>query len=123
MHSDVGNECKAPGWETTVKRKRHSAPEIAVKLQRADQMAADGMLQSAIAQALGVSMMTYHRWRANRSVLEKDGASERREPTLANHQAALDKAAELEKLQVENRRLRRLVADLLLEKAKLEEML
>jgi putative transposase len=106
-----------------VKRKRHSAPEITAKLHQADEMAAEGKLQSAIARALGVSVMTYHRWRAGRPASEKVSSADRREPKLANQQGERDQAAQLEKLRLENLRLRRLVTDLLLEKVKLEEML
>ena len=107
-----------------MKRKRHTAPEITAKLHKADQMAADGMVQSAIARALGVSVMTYHRWRTSRSALGgKGSATERAEPKLSNASVEREQAAQLEKLRLENSRLRRLVTDLLLEKAKLEEML
>jgi putative transposase len=107
-----------------VKRKRHSAPEIAAKLHRADLMATDGRLQSDIARALGVSVMTYHRWRAGRSALEKGNSAERpHEPKLPNQQNEREQAAQLDKLRLENSRLRRLVTDLMLEKIKLEEML
>jgi putative transposase len=107
----------------TVKRKRHSAAEIAAKLYRADRMAADGMLQSDIAQALGISVMTYHRWRASRSASERKNPAEKQNADAPSLLIDDDKAALLEKLQIENKRLRRLVTDLLLEKAKLEEML
>jgi putative transposase len=107
-----------------VKRKRHSAPEIAAKLHRADQMATDGMLQSDIARALGVSVMTYHRWRASRVASAKisDAPIVSARPQIAR---SLDreKDGELERLQIENSRLRKLLTDLLLEKARLEETL
>jgi putative transposase len=106
-----------------VKRKRHSAPEVTAKLHQADQMAADGMLQSDIARTLGVSVMTYHRWRAGRPPLENGSAPERRELRLANQQSEQEQAALLDKLKLENSRLRRLVTDLLLEKVNLEEKL
>lgn len=106
-----------------MKRKRHSAPEITAKLHRADQMAADGMLQNDIARALGVSVMTYHRWRAGRPALEKGNSAERHEQKLPNQQSEREQAAQLDKLRQENSRLRRLVTDLLLEKVRLEEML
>jgi len=68
-------------------------------------------------------VMTYHRWKASRSALGKKTAAEKHEPEVSNLAIGRDKAAELERLQIENKRLRRLVTDLLLEKAKLEEML
>jgi putative transposase len=106
-----------------VKRKRHSAPEVTAKLDRADQMAADGMLQTDIARALGVSVMTYHRWRTGRPAFDKAPSPERREPNAATRQTEREQNAQLEKLQLENSRLRKLVTDLLLEKVKLEELL
>ena len=99
-------------------------PEIAAKLHRADQMATDGMLQSDIARALGVSVMTYHRWRASRAASAKPGET----PVVAvRPQVARpvdrERTGELERLQIENFRLRKLLTDLLLEKARLEETL
>lgn len=110
-------------WETVVKRKRHSTPEIAAKLHRADQMAAGGMLQNDIARALGVSVMTYHRWRTSRSASDKGPSSESHEPKTPAPEVGRERTVELDRLRVENARLRRLLTDLLLEKAKLEEML
>ena len=46
----------------TKKRKRSKA-EIAAKLAEADDLVTQGKLQSEIARALGVSVMTLHRWR------------------------------------------------------------
>jgi transposase len=49
--------------------KRHSADEIAVKLRRANEMMKEGKGQAEIAKALGISIMTYHRWR--RAVMDE----------------------------------------------------
>ncbi len=116
-----------------MKRKRHSLSEIAAKLQHADELAADGMLQNDIARDLGVSVMTYHRWRAKRPrlerapplapALERAPPAEPREARGAGLHDERDRSAELDRLRVENTRLRRLLTDLLLEKAKLEETL
>ena len=46
-----------------IKKRKHSKAEIAAKLVQASDMAAQGKLQSEIAQALSVSIMTLHRWR------------------------------------------------------------
>jgi hypothetical protein len=121
----VENTERLAGGETEVKRKRHSAPEIVAKLRRADELAAEGMLQSDIARALGVSVMTYHRWRAGRLTHEtaKPSAERRAAPKPKDHLADSEQSARLEELRLENARLRRLLTDLLLEKAKLEEML
>ena len=94
------------------KKKRHSRVEIASKLAQANDLATHGKLQSEIARTLGVSVMTLHRWR--KAPPGSQLAS--REPDRArgvDHRIA--------ELQLENARLRRLVTDLLLEKAKLEE--
>ena len=45
------------------KKKRHSTAEITSLLQDANAMAAAGRRKVQIAQALGISVMTYHRWR------------------------------------------------------------
>jgi len=100
------------------KKKRHSRAEIATKLAQANKLATQGKLQSEIARAVGVSVMTLHRWRK---------APPRPQPALVATPEAIelnrmrgagDRIAEL---QLENSRLRRLVTDLLLEKLKLEE--
>jgi hypothetical protein len=80
--------------------------EISTKLAQANDLAMQGKLQSEIARALGVSVMTLPRWRT-REASEPDWTRGR-----------VDRIAELE---LENSQLRRLVTDLLLEKIKLEE--
>ena len=97
------------------KRKKHSRAEIASKVAHANELATQGKLQSEIARALGVSVMTLYRWRkappGSHPVREADQADGMR--------GGGDRIAEL---QLENSRLRRLVTDLLLEKVKLEEV-
>ena len=100
-------------------KKRHSEAEIAGLLDRAQEMTAQGKLQSDIAEALGVSVMTYHRWRkahaTNQSVAPVTAVD-------GPEDAAQQRRATRE-LHLENTRLRRLVTDLLLEKMTLEERL
>ena len=43
--------------------KRHASGEIAAKLAQANELAAKGKTQREISKALGVSIMTYHRWK------------------------------------------------------------
>ena len=101
-----------------VKKKRHSRVEIATKLAQATDLAMQGKSQREIAHALGVSVMTLHRWRKV--------PPGHQTAFVATHEAGQpnrlrgggDRIAEL---QLENLRLRRLVTDLLLEKIKLEE--
>jgi transposase-like protein len=96
-----------------IRRRHHSPDEISAKLERAAQLARAGKLQSEIAQSLGISVMTLHRWR-------KPGQSTQTRPPIDLGYSAAE-GARLAELQLENSRLRRLVADLLLEKVRLEE--
>lgn len=100
------------------RKKKHSKAEIAAKLAQAEDMAAQGMLQSEIARALEVSVMTLHRWRK----LPPE-ASPATAPVEVGRQSEedLDREMRIADLQLENSRLRRLVTDLLLEKMRLEE--
>jgi transposase len=96
-------------------RKRHSRAEIASKLAQANELATQGKLQSEIARALGVSVMTLHRWRK----ATPPGSHSLRE---AGEAAGMrSRGNRIAQLQLENLRLRRMVTDLLLEKVKLEE--
>src|SRR5947207_7606196 len=91
------------------KKGKHSKAEIAAKLAQAEELAAQGKLQSEIARALGVSVMTLHRWRKLQSG--------------SNGLSRVDQTpqTQIAELQLENSRLRRLVTDLLLEKMRIEE--
>ena len=108
------------GRELPMKSKRHSPGEITAKLQQAETLAAAGKLQSEIAKALGVSIMTLHRWRkldhpdASGPYLEVGHGPRGR----LGGRGQEDIVAEL---QIENRQLRKIVMDLLLDKIKLEE--
>jgi transposase-like protein len=93
-----------------VEKRRHSQKEINALLTHADELAVQGKLQKDIARALGVSVMTLHRWR-------KAGQNSAQRPQQS------DMTALIEELERENARLRVLLTDLLLEKARLEETL
>lgn len=97
-----------------LKKKRHSNMEIVAKLVQADALARDGRTQGEIARVLGVSVMTFHRWRK----AHRAGA-----PLTKPQETAPgpDRSELIADLQLENARLRRLVTDLLLEKIKLED--
>ncbi len=112
-----------------MRRKRHSPAEIASKLLASDKMAASGMLQSDIARALDVSVMTYHRWRKARKhtsaphsdrIEINNGIGAHSEGEPPNRNSGLHSELHSE-LHIENSRLRRLVTDLLLEVDRLEE--
>src|SRR5262249_33893512 len=66
-----GTAIRATGMTGT----KHSPAEIAAKLRQADELAVQGKRRSEILRSLGISPMTYHRWRKDRS-----SASPPREP-------------------------------------------
>jgi hypothetical protein len=100
------------------KKKRHSRVEIATKLAQATDLATQGRSQREIAHMLGVSVMTLHRWRKVPPGPQTAFAAIHEAGQLNRLRGDGDRITEL---QLENLRLRRLVADLLLEKVKLEE--
>jgi transposase len=104
-----------------MKTRRHSIAEIAAKLEQADAMSGEGRLQGDIAKALGVSIMTYHRWRKARK--SSNLAVKSRRDRAEINASPIEQTNRISELQVENSRLRRLVTDLLLEKMTLEESL
>jgi putative transposase len=106
--------------------KKHSHQEIMQKLAQADEMVRAGKSQVEICDALGVSVMTFHRWRKLRSrtpeVKEVPAIEAPLEPALSIPAPTLvDMRRTLDELAAENRRLRKIVTDLLLEKARIEE--
>jgi putative transposase len=106
-----------------VQRKRHSKKEINALLRHADELAAAGKLQKEIARALGVSVMTLHRWRKAAAVKHSGETGDQPRPERPHQPAEPDTAALIAELEHENAQLRVLVTDLLLEKSRLEEAL
>lgn len=112
--------------------RRHDLDEISEKMARADELAASGKTQLEIAQTLGISIMTYHRWRKNRAEVLRADDAPKAEATAddapvpevyGNVSRDSGRQSPLAKLRHENAMLRRLLTDLLLEKAELEERL
>jgi hypothetical protein len=105
--------------------KRHSRTEIIAKLHQGGELARRGQPQGAICKALGISIMTFHRWRkefGDPSVVP--GVSELSSSRNGFHGSQNTMTqAQIDELQLENRRLRKIVTDLLLEKTQLEESL
>jgi putative transposase len=104
--------------------KRHASDEITAKMAQANELAAKGKTQREISKALGVSIMTYHRWKKMVSSGEIAAADtgrdiEVRPETLDN----LSSAEKIRRLELENARLRQLFTDMVLEKLSLEEEL
>jgi putative transposase len=102
--------------------RRHASGEITAKLAQANEMAAKGKTQREICKALGVSIMTYHRWKKLMNVpadaYESGGAE-----TRSDKSDATETDGVLKRLELENSRLRRLVTDMLLDKLRLEDEL
>lgn len=100
------------------KMKRHDSEEISRLLRQAEEMMKGGMSQKDVCRSLGISVMTFHRWRKQLPAFEAAHPPEQ----LAEG-AELGRAESLEALKLENHRLRRIVSDLLLEKMKVQEAL
>jgi putative transposase len=111
-------------WDTSMKR--HSVEEITSKLRQAALLMAGGQSQAQACKELGVSVMTYHRWRKLHPAKEvgemETVDSDIPEGELISRGEATDQRR-IDELRIENERLRRIVTDLLLEKVKIEEQL
>jgi putative transposase len=105
--------------------KRHASGEIVAKLAQANELAAKGKTQREISKALGVSIMTYHRWKKTLSAdADFAGDTGRVGPGLQPQASGTIGSVDMiKRLEIENSRLRRLVTDMLLDKLKLEEEL
>jgi len=96
--------------------KRHSPAEISMALGQAHEMVRRGQSQTAICKALGISVMTLHRWRKEHDDPPSVSVIEETLPIRNQN------GVQVESLVLENQRLRKIVTDLLLEKAKMEEV-
>lgn len=84
-------------------RKRHTAEEIVAKLRQVDVLMAQGRPVADAVRSIGVTEVTYYRWRNEYGGLKGD------------------QVKRLKELETENGRLRRAVSDLTLEKLILAE--
>ena len=85
-------------------KKRHSPEQIISKLRQADVALGKGLKVPEVCRQLGVSEQTYYRWRKEYGGLK------------------VNQAKKLKELEKENARLKKLVADLRLDKQMLEEV-
>ena len=83
--------------------KKHTAEEIVVKLRQVDVLMAQGRHVADAVRAIGVTEVTYYRWRKEYGGLKSD------------------QVKRLKELETENIRLRRAVSDLTLDKLILAE--
>lgn len=88
-----------------MKRKYHTAEQIVIKLREADACLASGGTLADVCKQLGISDATYYNWRRQYG------------------QMKLDQVKHLRSLEKENTQLKKLVADLSLDKAALKEAL
>ncbi len=79
-------------------KKRHTAEEIVSKLRQVDVLTAQGRTVAEAIRQIGVTEVTYYRWRNEYGGLKSD------------------QVKRLKELETENARLRRAVSDLTLEK-------
>src|SRR5450631_4076695 len=79
-------------------RKRHKAEEIVAKLRQVEVLSAQGQSMAEAIRSIGVTEVTYYRWRSEYGGLKGD------------------QVKRLKELEAENTRLRRAVSDLTLDK-------
>ena len=84
-------------------KKRHSPEEIVAKLRQVDVMTSQGTTVADAVRAIGVTEVTYYRWRQEYGGLKSD------------------QVKRMEELETENQRLRKAIADLTLDKLILQE--
>jgi putative transposase len=84
-------------------RKRHTAEEIVAKLRQVDVLTSQGRPVAEAVRSIGVTEVTYYRWRQEYGGLKGD------------------QVKRLKELEVENTRLRRAISDLTLDKMILAE--
>jgi putative transposase len=84
-------------------KKRHKAEEIVAKLRQVEVLTAQGKPVAEAIRSIGVTEVTYYRWRTEYGGLKGD------------------QVKRLKELEAENTRLRRAISDLTLEKLILKE--
>jgi transposase-like protein len=84
-------------------RKRHKPEEIVAKLRQVDVFVSQGQSVADAVRAIGVTEVTYYRWRQDYGGLKSD------------------QIRKMKDLEAENARLRRAVSDLTLDKIILKE--
>lgn len=86
------------------KRKRHNPEQIIRKLSEADRLLNGGKSLAHVFQALEISEATYHRWRNQYGGMK------------------CEEAKRLKELEIENSRLKKLLAEAELDKAMLKDI-
>jgi transposase-like protein len=89
--------------DCSMSRKRHKPEEIVTKLRQVEVLTGQGQTVAEAIRSIGVTEVTYYRWRQEYGGLKGD------------------QVKRLKELEAENARLRRAVSDLTLEKLILRE--
>ncbi len=84
-------------------KKRHKPEEIVAKLRQVDVLLSQGQSQADAVRSIGVTEVTYYRWRQEYGGLKTD------------------QVKRLKDLETENTRLRKAISDLTLDKLILQE--
>jgi putative transposase len=84
-------------------KKRHKPEEIVAKLRQVDVLVSQGQSQADAVRSIGVTEVTYYRWRQEYGGLKTD------------------QVKRLKDLEMENARLRKAISDLTLDKLILQE--
>jgi putative transposase len=84
-------------------KKRHKPEEIVAKLRQVDVLVSQGQSQADAVRSIGVTEVTYYRWRQEYGGLKTD------------------QVKRLKDLEIENTRLRKAISDLTLDKLILQE--
>ena len=84
-------------------RKRHHPEEVVAKLRQVDVLTSQGQSVADAVRSIGVSEVTYYRWRRDYGGLKSD------------------QVKRLKALETENARLRKAISDLTLDKLILQE--
>src|SRR6516165_7931445 len=100
VHPEV---CLRTKRRTKMPRKHHKPEEIVAKLRQVDVLTSQGKLVADAIRAIGVTEVTYYRWRQEYGGLRSD------------------QVKRMKDLEAENTRLRRAVSDLTLDKMILAE--
>ena len=85
-------------------RRRHTPEQVVRKLREADRLLGEGMELPEVWKQVEVSEATYHRWRTQFGGMKADDVKR------------------LKELEAENQKLKRIVADQVLENAALKEI-
>lgn len=106
--------------------KKHTPDEIRELLTGADTLARRGLPQADICSSLGISVMTYHRWRKMPSLAlalnpDHHQFEAHSAPRAFSPFISVTDLQRLREVQLENQQLRKIISDLMLERLQILE--